>query len=81
MQSIVDTRREQMFPVLLPGEIERLRQFGELRSYAAGEALVRAGDSGHGLTVVLAGKVDITQHGDLGPGVPITTHAPGAFVR
>ncbi len=80
MQSIVDTRREQMFPVLLPGEIERLRQFGEFRSYAAGEALVRAGDSGHGLTVVLAGKVDITQHGDLGPGVPITTHAPGAFM-
>ena len=37
--SIIDTRRHQMFPSLEPAEIERLRRFGVLRSYNAGDAL------------------------------------------
>ena len=45
-QSIIDTRRHQMFPVLEPAEIERVRRFGEVRSYGAGEALAKVGDSG-----------------------------------
>ena len=79
-QSIIDTRRDQMFPALEPAEIERLRRFGELRSYAAGEALVRIGEVGHGLTVVLAGEVEITQHDESGRREPIVTHGPGAFM-
>ena len=35
-QSIIETRRYQMFPTLLPEEIERVRRFGETRSFAAG---------------------------------------------
>ena len=35
-QSIIDTRRHQMFPTLEPAEIERLRRFGEVRSYGHG---------------------------------------------
>jgi hypothetical protein len=31
-KSIVDTRRDQMFPVLEAAEIERVRRFGYLRS-------------------------------------------------
>ena len=31
--SIIDTRRHQMFPTLEPAEIERVRRFGEVRSY------------------------------------------------
>jgi thioredoxin reductase (NADPH) len=64
--SIIDTRRDQMFPVLEPAVIERLRRFGEVRSYPAGAALVRVGDAGHGLTIILAGNVDITEHQDAG---------------
>ena len=79
-QPIMDTRREQMFPTLEPAEIERLRRFGELRSYSAGEALVRVGDAGHGLTIILSGKVDIGQYDDAGRRVPITTHEPGSFM-
>src|SRR5713226_7538014 len=79
-QSIIDTRRHQMFPTLEPAEIERVRRFGEVRSYAAGEALVKVGDAGHGLTIILAGKVDITQHDQSGRRIPITTHEPGAFM-
>lgn len=33
--SIVDTRRNQIFPTLEPTEITRLRWFGTIRSYAA----------------------------------------------
>jgi thioredoxin reductase (NADPH) len=78
--SIVEARRDQMFPVLAPAEIARLRRFGELRSYRAGEALAKVGDKGHGLTLILAGKVEITRRDGSGPGIPITTHEAGAFM-
>jgi thioredoxin reductase (NADPH) len=79
-RSIIDTRREQMFPVLDPPDIERLRRFGELRSYAPGEALAQVGDPGHGLTIILSGAVEINQHDESGSRVLITTHGPGSFI-
>jgi len=79
-QPIIDTRRYQMFPTLEPVEIERVRRFGEVRSYRTGEALAKVGQSGHGLTVILSGQVEITQHTELGPGIPIVTHGPGGFI-
>ena len=78
--SSLDSRHEQMFPVLDAPEIERLRRFGEVRRYGPGEALVKIGDAGHGLTLILAGTVDITQHDGSGAGVPVTTHRAGAFM-
>jgi thioredoxin reductase (NADPH) len=80
MPSIFDTRRYQMFPVLQPLEIERVRRFGKVRSYGAGEALAKVGEVGKGLTLVLAGKVDVTQHHESGRREPIVTHGPGAFM-
>jgi thioredoxin reductase (NADPH) len=47
-QPIIDTRRYQMFSTLEPVEIERVRRFGEVRSYRTGEALAKVGQSGHG---------------------------------
>jgi thioredoxin reductase (NADPH) len=79
-QSIIDTRRHQMFPTLEPAEIERVRRFGEIRSYGVGEALAKAGEVGHGLTIVLAGTVDITQHSQSGHPHLIVTHGPGTFM-
>ena len=78
-QSIIDTRSHQMFPILEPSEIERVRRFGEVRSYGAGEALAKVGDRGHGLIIVLAGNVDISQHDESGRRTLIVTHGPGAF--
>jgi thioredoxin reductase (NADPH) len=78
--SIMDTRRHQMFPVLEPVEIERVRRFGKVRSYGAGEALAKVGEKGHGLTVILAGTVDVTQHDESGRRDPIVTHGSGAFM-
>jgi thioredoxin reductase (NADPH) len=45
-----------------------------------GEALAKVGEVGHGLTIILAGKVDITQHDESGRREPIITHGPGGFM-
>jgi thioredoxin reductase (NADPH) len=78
--SVIDTRRHQMFPTLEPSEIERVRRFGEVRFYGAGEALATVGDVGRGLMIILAGEVDITRRDQSGRRDPIVTHGPGAFM-
>jgi len=57
--SIIETRRYQMYPTLERSEIERLRRFGTVRSYAAGEAVATTGEVSLGLTIILDGKVDV----------------------
>src|SRR4029450_2565644 len=79
-RSIIENRAAQMFPVLEPAEIDRLRRFGERRSFRAGEALVRVGEAGHGMIVLLSGRVAITRRDELGRPHPIITHGPGAFM-
>jgi thioredoxin reductase (NADPH) len=78
--SILSDRRGQVFPILEPEEIERLRRFGQARSWAAGEALERAGEPGVGFCVVLSGEVAVTHKGEFGLGEDIATHGPGAFL-
>ena len=78
--SIIDTRRHQMFPTLVLAEIERLRRFGVLRSYGPGESLVKVGEVGAGLTIILAGEVQVTQHDQSGRRELIVTHGAGAFM-
>jgi thioredoxin reductase (NADPH) len=78
--SIIDTRRAQMFPILADAEIERMRRFGEPRSFRAGDALAKVGEVGHGMIIILAGEVDVRQHDDSGHGHLIVTHEPGAFM-
>jgi thioredoxin reductase (NADPH) len=75
-----DSRSEQMFPVLDPEETERLRRFGELRRYRAGDRLVKAGERSPGGFVILAGQVAVTQHDALGRQQLIVTHGPGSFM-
>jgi len=79
-QSILDARRDQMFPTLEPLEIERLRRFGKGRSYGTGEALFRVGEAGHGLIIILSGQVDISQQDTSGHRKLIVTHGPGSFM-
>jgi thioredoxin reductase (NADPH) len=77
--SIIESRRHQIFPTLEASEIERVRRFGEVRSYGDGEALVTVGQIGPGLMIVLAGKIDVTQRDENGRRALIVTHGPGAF--
>jgi thioredoxin reductase (NADPH) len=57
--STIDTGREQMFPKLEPGEIDRLRRFGQVRRYAAGEALFVTGEIAPGMYVLIKGSVRV----------------------
>ena len=78
--SIMDTRRDQMFPVLEPLEIERVRRFGKVRSYDDGATLAKVGEVGPGLTIILAGQVEIVRRDELGHRTPIVTYGPGSFM-
>jgi thioredoxin reductase (NADPH) len=73
-------RHEQTFPTLTPHEIERMRRFGELRTYKDGEALFETGKVGPGMFVVLSGHVAITQRDGLGHVTPIIDQGPGQFL-
>jgi thioredoxin reductase (NADPH) len=75
-----DGRRDQTFPTLEPLEVERIRRFGETRVYAAGEALGRVGEPGHGLTIILSGRVEITRGAERGLPAPIVSHGAGSFI-
>lgn len=74
------TRRDQMFPRLDSGEVERLARFGDPKRYGPGEFLTRVGDPGLGLNVILCGTVDVTQRLTGGKGLPIVTHETGGFL-
>src|SRR5215470_16524692 len=78
--SIIDTRREQMFPTLQPFEIERVRRFGEVQCFEVGEALARVGEVGRGLSIILAGQVEVTRYDQSGHRAHIVTHGAGAFL-
>ena len=57
----IETRRHQMFPTLEAVEIERLRRFGDVRTFAAGDALATVGEIAQGFAIVLVGKVEVSQ--------------------
>jgi thioredoxin reductase (NADPH) len=78
--STKDTQRSAMFLVLEPAEIERIRRFGEVRAYGAGEALFKVGEGGHGLFVILAGNVDLIRHLESGALKTFLTQGPGAVL-
>jgi len=63
--SIVDQRRDQIIPKLDSLQIGRVRRFGEVRSFAAGERIMPAGEVALGLVVVLAGKIAVAEQTDL----------------
>jgi thioredoxin reductase (NADPH) len=78
--STIDSRREQMFPKLTPHEIDRLRRFGEVRHYAAGDALFVTGKTPPGMYVLIGGSVRVTRSDPLGHRAPIVEQGPGEFV-
>jgi thioredoxin reductase (NADPH) len=69
-----------MFPTLTPGEVERLRRFGEPRSYRAGEYLARTGEIAPGLSLILSGHVRIQPRDPLAERPPIVVHEAGSFM-
>ncbi len=77
---VVRTRRAQMYFPLKDGEVDRLRRFGEVRRFAAGDYLIRAGESGIGMIVILHGRIEVTRRDGLGHNEPIRTYGARHFV-
>ena len=77
---VVRARRAQMYFQLTAPEIERLRRFGEVQHFAAGDYLIRAGQAGFGMAVVLSGRVEVTRRDGLGHHEPIRTYGERHFI-
>jgi thioredoxin reductase (NADPH) len=73
-------RHEQTFPTLTKHEIDRMRRFGDMRTYQDGVALFETGKPGPGMFVVLSGNVVITQRDGLGHITPVIDQGPGQFL-
>ena len=78
--STIHSRDEQMFPKLTPHEIDRLRRFGKVRRYAAGEPLFVTGDVAPGMFVLIKGSVRVVRRDPLGHSAPVVEQGPGQFV-
>lgn len=78
--SIIESRHRQMFPILEASEIERIRRYGEVRSFGDGEALAKIGQVSRGLIVVLSGQVEVTQPDRAGGRTLVVTDGAGGFL-
>ena len=77
---VVRSRRDQMYFPLEEHQIDRLRRFGEAHCFAAGDYLVRAGETGLGMLIILSGRVEVTRRDGLGHNEPIRTYGERHFI-
>jgi thioredoxin reductase (NADPH) len=80
LQSIREQRYDQVYPTLDPLEVERVRWFGNVRSFAAGESLWTVGQVAPDFMVILTGKVAVTERDQFDIHKPIAVHGPGIFL-
>ena len=78
--SIMETRRDQMFPTLDASEVDRLRRFGVLAHFAGGQTIARVGEVRAGLMIIVSGQVVISQSDELGRRRTVVTEGPGGFM-
>src|SRR5690349_16708753 len=69
------SRFQQMFPVLSPAEIDRVRHFGDVRRFRPGELLYQAGKPGPGMYVILSGRVAVVPRDVMGRVLPVAPFA------
>jgi len=79
--SVIDTRFDQMFPVLDAAQVETVRRFasGEPRRFAPGETVFNVGDRGVPAWLLLEGSMTVTRSDGLGHAAAITDYRPGQF--
>jgi len=73
--AVLASRFQQMFPVLSPAEIDRVRHFGEVRRFRPGEVLFQAGKPGPGMYVILSGRVAVAGRDAVGQAIPVAKFA------
>lgn len=79
VHSTIEARRDQMFPVLEPAEIDQLARFGERKSYAVAARIFTTGEVAPGAFIILSGRAESSQH-RLDRTEPIVTHGLGSFM-
>jgi thioredoxin reductase (NADPH) len=77
---MLETRRDQILPHLDAADIERARRFGQVRCFAAGEALAKVGEIGAGMGIVLSGQVDVYRYEAHGEREHFYTFGPGSLL-
>ncbi len=79
--SLIDTRRDQMFPLLSAQQLETARRFasGPEQTFAPGEALYEVGQRDAPMWILLEGGIDLSRHDGLGHGDAINAISPGQF--
>jgi thioredoxin reductase (NADPH) len=76
----IEQRRDQIFPRLDPLDVERVRRFGTVRSFSAGERIMTAGEVAPGLVGVIAGTIAVTEHDHFDTHRPIVKLSKGDFL-
>jgi thioredoxin reductase (NADPH) len=76
----LNSRFDQMFPVLSEHDIARMSAFGSKSHFSDGDLMVETGRVAPGMMVVLKGHVAICQRDGLGHITPIVDHPPGQFI-
>ncbi len=74
------SRLDQAFFTLTDAEIDRLRQFGEERSFPDGERLLSAGTPSPGMFILLKGHVEVSQRDGAGRRRIVVRHGPRDFL-
>ena len=75
--SILERRREQVFPVFTANQIALARRFGgKPRTYSPRQLLFELGEPGTPAYLVLTGSVEVSEANGIGV-QPVTVHGPG----
>ena len=79
--SLIDSRRDQMFPVLSVPQIETARRFAsaEARRFAPGQLVFDVGERQAPAWLVLAGEIEVIRRDGRGREEPIATEGVGQF--
>jgi thioredoxin reductase (NADPH) len=76
--SILEHRREQLFPVFTPAQVNAARRFGgEPRRFQSKEVVFEIGELGTPAWLVLSGAIEVARRDAHGQLTEITTHGPG----
>jgi thioredoxin reductase (NADPH) len=77
--TLIDTRRDQMFPTLGPIDVAAARRFasGDSRTFAAGDVVFDVGERDVPAWLVLEGTIEAVRRDGLGNETPIIVHGPG----
>jgi thioredoxin reductase (NADPH) len=75
---VTDSAADATFPVLTADQVDRLRRYGSVRSFSAGEVLFSPHDDSYEMLVVLTGEIVINDESQ-GRQVEFARHRPGQF--